>query len=183
MNIPSYTENNFAFGPGILKIGAAGSTPTTDVGAITEDGISIEITSEKRDISQGNPKLPVYTFTQAQGVNISVTGIEWNFENFAHALGSGVQATSVGVSDIFEFGGDPLVTQVAIQVEHIMAVTGDTLNVNVWKAVSNGGLTLPFTADEHQFEYSWKALRSATDWAGSSLDYNKQLVQIFRDLS
>ena len=179
MNIPTYTENNFAFGPGILRIGVAGATPTVDVGAITEDGISIEITSEKRDISQGNPKLPVYSFTQAQGVNLSVTGIEWNFANFAHALGAGVHTTT-STEEHFAFGGDPLVTQLALQVEHAMAVTGDTLFVNIWKAVSNGGLTLPFTADEHSFEYGFKALRNGTDWAGASLAYTSQLMQIHR---
>jgi hypothetical protein len=179
MNIPTVTEDNFAFGPGILKLGVAGATPTVDIGSITEDGISIEITSEKRDITQGNPKLPVYTFSQAQGVTISATGIEWSFDNFANALGAGTTTEDVA-ADTFAFGGDPLVSQVAIQVEHVMAVTGHTLTVNVWKAVSNGGLTLPLTHDEHQFEYSWKALRSVTDWAGGSLDYKSQLIGITR---
>lgn len=181
-NIPTYTENNFAFGPGIFRLGAAGATPTVDVGAITEDGISIEITAEKRDISQGNPKIPVFVFTQAQGVNLSVTGIEWNFDNFAKALGAGVHTTTA-TEEAFAFGGDPLVTQLALQVEHQMAVTGDTLTVNVWKASSNGGLTLPLTADEHQFEYSFKALRAGTDWAGTSLAYTSQLMQIHRAIA
>ena len=185
-NIPTYTENNFAFGPGIFKIGphttSAGTAGLVDVGAITEDGISVEITAEKRDISQGNPKIPVFVFTQAQGVNLSVTGIEWNFDNFAKALGAGVHTTT-STEESFAFGGDPLVTQLALQVEHQMAVTGDTLTVNIWKAASNGGLTLPFTADEHSFEYSFKALRSATDWDGNSLAYTSQLMQIHRAIA
>ena len=50
----------------------------------------------------------------------------------------------------------------ALHVQHYAAVSGNTLDVYVWKAVSEGGLTLPLGQDEHQFEFSFMALRSGT---------------------
>jgi len=67
-------------------------------------------------------------------------------------------------------------------VQHYMAVSGNTLNVYVWKAVSEGGLTLPLGQDEHQFEFSFMALRSETNWAGDTLSADQQLLQLWREL-
>jgi len=179
LNLPSYDENNFSFGPGRLFLGAAGTTPTVDVGAITEDGITISPENATKDIMQGNPKLIVHTFNQQQGVVVEATGIEWNFTTLAYALGAG-NTTSSGSEDTLVFGGEPLTHKVAIHVQHQMAVTGHTLNAYIWQAVSNGNPTLPLGHDEHQFALSWKAQRVATDWAGASLDSEAQLMKIQR---
>lgn len=180
-NVPTLTSDDISFGPAVLYAGVAGSTPSTDVGSITEDGVSIEITSEKRSISQGNPRTPVFAFSQAQGVMVNLTGIEWDYTNFAYALGAGATTTSAS-EETFAFGGDPILTEIALHIEHYMAVSGNTLNVYVWKAVSEGGLTLPLGQDEHQFEYSLMALRSASDWGGTSLGAKEQLLKIVRVL-
>lgn len=180
-NVPTVTTNDISFGPAVLYLGVAGATPTTDVGSITEDGVSIEITSEKRYISQGNPKIPVYNFSQTQGAKVTVTGIEWNFDNFARAMGAGTTSVS-GSAETFSFGGDPIVTECALHIQHYMAVTGNTMNVYVWKASSDMGLTLPLGQDEHQFEYSYTALRSATDWNGNTLAPRVQLIKLSREL-
>jgi hypothetical protein len=180
-NVPTVTTDDISFGPAVLYAGVAGATPTVDVGSITEDGISIEITSEKRSIAQGNPRIPVFAFSQAQGAMVKVTGIEWDYQNFAHALGAGV-TTSSGSEETFAFGGDPILTEMALHVQHYMAVSGNTLNVYVWKAVSEGGLTLPLGQDEHQFEFSFMALRSETNWAGDTLSADQQLLQLWREL-
>lgn len=179
LNLPNYTENNFSFGPGRLFLGAAGTTPTVDVGAITEDGITIQPENATKDIFQGNPKMIVHTFNQQQGVMVNATGIEWNFTNLAYALGAG-NTTSSGSEDTFAFGGAPLTKKVALHVQHQMAVTGHTLNAYIWQAVSNGNPSLPLTHDEHQFALSWKAQRVATDWAGASLATDEQLMKIIR---
>jgi hypothetical protein len=63
-----------------------------------------------------------------------------------------------------------------------MAVTGNTMNVYLWKATSDMGLNLPLGQDEHQFEYSYTALRSATDWNGNALAPRVQLLKIERQL-
>ena len=180
LNIPSYTENNFSFGPGRLFLGAAGTTPTVDVGAITEDGISIEPVNEVRDIRQGNPKLPIYTFSQQQDVLVKATGIEWNLLTLPYALGAG-NTTSAAGSDTLTYGGDPLVKKVALHVQHQMAVTGNTLDVYVWQATMNGTPpTFGLGHDEHQFSMEFKAQRVTTDWAGASLAATAQLMKIIR---
>lgn len=179
LNLPTYDENQFSFGPGVVYFGATGSTPSTEVGAITEDGVQIEITSEKKVITQGNPKLPIYAFSQAQGCMVKFSGIEWDFDNMAKALGAGV-TTSSGSESTFAFGGDPIVTQVAVKVAHAMAVSGNTMNAYVWKAFAEAGMPLAFGADEHKFAHSYVAMRSATDWAGSSLSYKTQLFKLVR---
>ena len=180
-NVPTVTTNDISFGPAVLFLGAAGTTPTTQVGSITEDGVTIEISSEKRQISQGNPKMPVYSFSQTQGVVAKVTGIEWNYLNFAASLGAGVTTVS-GSNETFSFGGDPLVTRQAMHIQHYMAQSGNTLNVYIWEAVSEGGLTMPFGQDEHMFELSFIAQRVADDWAGASLPATQQLFKIDRQL-
>ena len=179
-NVPTVTTSDISFGPARVFIGAAGSTPAVDVGAITEDGVSVEITSEKRTISQGNPRINYYTFTQAQSVMVGFTSIEWDFENFASALGAGATTTS-GSADTFSFGGDPLVDEVALHVQHYMASSGNTLNVYVWKATSEQGITMPFGQDEHQFEFKFSAIASNTDWAGGATSAITRLIKLERE--
>lgn len=182
LNVPTYDSNDFSFGPGVIYMGAAGSTPATEVGAITEDGVSLEVTSEKKVITQGNPKIPIFAFAQAQGAMVKFTGIEWDFDKLAKALGAGT-TSSGGGSDSFLFGGDPIVTSYALWVQHQMAVTGQTLNLYVWKAFAEAGMAINFNQDEHQFPNSYVAMRSTTDWAGTTLTYRQQLFKLVRQTS
>jgi len=179
LNIPSGSTTDISFGPARLFLGVAGATPTVDVGFISEDGVSLEISNETKDIVQGNPKLIEYTFSQTQGVMVNVSSIEWDFDSFQRAIGAGITASAGGV-DSFTFGGDPLIAQVAIHIQHQMAVSGNTLNCYVWKAVSESGYGITMGADEHTFEYKWKAQRATTDWASNVLSYREQLVKIER---
>lgn len=181
LNIPAGSTNNISFGPGRVFLGAAGATPTTDVGYISEDGITIEVSNERRDIVQGNPKLVEYTFSQTQGVMVNLTSIEWDLLLLADVFSAGITTSTVNETSI-SFGGDPLVRTVAMHIQHQMAVTGNTMNAYVWKAVSDTSLSIPLGADEHSFELSFKAQRSSTDWNGVALGYNEQLIRFERDL-
>ncbi|MBU6287598.1 MAG: hypothetical protein KGS10_05495 [Chloroflexi bacterium] len=181
LNLPTVTRDDISFGPARLFLGAAGATPTTDVGAITEDGVTLEFASETRDIMQGNPRLIELSFIQQQSVTVSLTSIEWNFNNLKWALGAGATSAS-GTFEKFAFGGEPCITEVALHIQHQMCRTGDTMNIYVWRAVGDGNSSLPFGQDEHQFEFTFKALRSATDWAGNSLAYDQQLISILRQI-
>lgn len=179
LNIPTYDTDNISFGPGVLYLGPAGSTPTADVGAIAEDGITITPENQTRDIFQGNPKLPIKRFSQQQGVVVEVTGIEWNFNNLAYGLGAANTTVDSG-EDTLAFGGSPLPDEVAIKIEHSMAIPGHTLEAYVWKAVTNGAPTMPLTHDEHAFPLSFAALRATTNWAGVALATDEQLMLIRR---
>lgn len=178
-NLPTVDKDSISFGPGRLFLGVSGTTPSVDVGAISEDGITCEITADKREIRQGNPKLLELAFCQAQDVLIKVTSIEWDFTALAYALGAG-NTTASGSEETFSYGGDPLVDEIALHVQHQMAQAGHTLDVYAWTAQSESGVTLPFSHDEHSFEYSWKVQRSDSDWAGNSLARDEQLIKIVR---
>jgi len=178
-NVPTITTNDISFGPAVLYLGPSGQTPTVDVGAIAEDGVSIEMSAEKKVITQGNPKLNVYTFTQAQSVMAKFTSIEWDFMNMGRALGAGATHSS---GTELRWGGDPLVEELALHIQHYMAVTGNTMNVYLWKCVSESGVSPSFGADEHSFEYSFQALRSTIDWASVALPATEQLLKFKRDV-
>lgn len=200
LNIPTGQTNNISFGPARVFMteftGTTGVSPLDsatgfgadqyDVGFIGEDGVNIELTSEKKDIVQGNPKLVNYSFVMSQSATISFTSIEYNFENFRLALGAGAtqQGTADGATpETFAFGGNPLNTLVCMVVEHEMAVTSNTLQLLVWKAQSESGFSLPLGHDEHSFEFSFKAIRATTDWGGTTLGSDEQLIRFRRFLN
>lgn len=177
-NVPTVTTSDISFGPARIFIGDAGATPSVDVGAITEDGVSLEITSEKRYIAQGNPRVNYYNFSQAQSVMVGFTSIEWDFDNFKYAVGAGTTAAD---GSEFAFGGDPIVKETALHVQHYMASSGNTLDMYVWKATSEQGITLPLGQDEHQFEFKFTALATDTAWDGSTaLAATDKLIKIVR---
>jgi hypothetical protein len=202
LNIPTGSTDNISFGPAKIKMdvftGTNGVTPTSDVGFIGEDGVTIEMTSEKRNIVQGNPQLINFSFATSQTAMINFTSIEWNFESFRLAIGagttgtyttniareSGVAAAAATTHDVtaeyFSFGGNPLNTFVCMSIEHQMAVTGDTLYAHIWKAQSESGFSLPFGSEEHQFEFSFQAIRAINDWGGTELDFDQQLMKLVR---
>lgn len=173
-NVPTYTESNFSFGPGRVFMGAAGATPTVDVGLIGEDGVSFEFVNDKKDLFAGNPKAAVYRFNQSQGLKVSFSGVEWDFTRFAYAIGAGT-TTSTSPSDTMVFGGDPITKKVAILVQHQMAVAGHTLNAYLWTAVSDGGLSVKLGQDEHMFQYAWTCLRSTANWGADALARGAEL--------
>lgn len=194
LNIPKGSVDNISFGPARVfmktwaayTIGASITPDMTDgassddVGFIGEDGVTVELTSEKKDITQGNPKLVNYSFVMSQSATIKFSSIAWNFDNFSRALGAGTTSI-VGDESTFAFGGNPLNTFAAMTVRHQMAVTGDTLYLYVWKAQSESGFSLPFGADEHSFEFSFKAIRAITDWGGTNLGTDEQLIRFARE--
>lgn len=181
LNMPVGDTDNISFGPArvYMDAWAAGTiTVNTDVGYIGEDGVTIELTSEKRNITQGNPQLVEYSFVQTQSVMINFTSIQWDFDNFVFALGAGV--TTSGGTSTFAFGGDPINILTALHIEHEMAVTGNTLNIYAWKCQSESGFSLPLGQDEHQFEFSFNVLRADTDWQNNALPPEQQLLKLER---
>ena len=207
LNMPSGSVSDISFGPAVVYMGPwkdpattsplVGVTPTYDVGYISEDGVSIEIASEKKNIMQGNPKLIEYSFVLQQSATINFTSIEWDFDNFARALGAGNTEYITGIGGsaaavreqtekYFQFGGNPTNTLVAIGIQHKMAVdapvgkTGNTMNIYAWKCQSESGFSIPMGSDEHSFEMSFNVLRSSRDWSNKVLKTDQQLISIQR---
>lgn len=185
LNVSSnIVRGNMSVGPGVLFLGVAGTTPTTDVGAIAEDGASIEISSEKVTVFQGVPRLPEQSFYQQVGLVMAFNSVEWNFDNILYALGAGA-TTQTASEETYVLGGEPCPIDVALHFRHQMACNGQTLDAYIWRAqAENGNLTFNFTLANtpHNFEYRWMAMRAETDWAGDTLPDNAQLWKLIRQL-
>lgn len=176
-NIPSYNTDNFSFGPGVLYLGAVGSTPTTDVGAV-RSGAELTVTREQLVVEQGSPFTKVKTYVVRENVELAVTGIEWNLSHLSIALGAG-ETTGDASVETMEFGGSMLMSQHAIKFVHVMPV-GTTVELYVWKAEGNGEMSVTFGDEIHEFPMTWVAQRSLTDWSGNTLSEKSQLFKIKR---
>ena len=173
-----------SIGPGVLYIGATGTTPTVASGLITDDGATFEVGGETVDIQQGNPRLIEFAFFQSQSATLGITSIEWELTRIAQALGSGATTVS-GSLETLDFGGEPCVQEYAVEVQHRKCTAVHTVNIRLWKAISEGGsMSVSMNAGAaHQFPMRWKAIRSPTNWAGGPLDNNKQLFQVAIDIT
>lgn len=179
LNVGTVTTARMSFGPATIAVGAAGATPTTDIGSILpDDGVELEFQAEMSDIVVGNPKVPVYRFAKSHNFYVRATSIEWNANNLAFALGTGATAIS-GSNEVYRFGGDPCPDELAVLVQHRKCTAAHTINVRVWRAQSEtGGLAVTLGEEVHGFPYAWKANRSTTNWAGASLAADSQLVEV-----
>ena len=199
MNMPSGQINNISFGPARVFMGqfsdTVACTPTVDVGFITEDGVSVELSSEVKTITQGNPRLTEYSFIQAQSAMIKFSNIQWNMQAFAFALGAGNTSYESTGDDrygqggvqcvlTFKFGGDPINKSLAIHVKHEMAVSSNTISIYGWKCQSEGGYAFNLGQDEHAFEYSFNCIRADKNWGKvKTLNRKLQLISIIRQLN
>ena len=178
-NVPNYNANNISIGPGIIYIGAAGTTPSVDVGAISEDGIEITVSQEFLEVFQGSPKQRIIQFKTDESIEFTATGIEWDLIKLATALGAGV-TTSSGTLDTFAFGGDPDTDQVAVLIQHTLP-SGHTISISIWKAQASGEWSLSLAQDElSTFPYSFRGLVATVNWGNEALPVGQQLFRITR---
>lgn len=181
LNAPStFDSTKITFGPARLYIGAAGSTPTTSIGAIDNDsGVTVEFTQSFRDITQGNPKTLSFRFAQEMGVKIACKGLHvLDHDLLFRALGAGATTVS-GSTKTFKYGGDPLLTELALHAEHqIGTASGGTRNLYGWKVVTAGMPNMNMMHDEHMIDLAFDCMNVATDWAGNALSQEARLCMI-----
>lgn len=177
-NVPSYDTKRITFGPGILYLGAPGSTPSVDIGAV-KGKAEITIERKKLEVKQGSPQTLVAQYAVEETVSLKVTGIEWNMDNLAYALGAGVTAVS-GAEETLEFGGDMDVSSRALRYVHKTA-DGSTIDVHIFKAQGDGKISVSVNETEvHEFPYQFNALEGTTDFANQTLAAKKKLFKIIR---
>jgi hypothetical protein len=179
LNIPTVTTSKMSFGPALVYLGPAGTTPLSDVGSIGDDGVELEVTSNIIDIIQGNPGNVVQRFITQQDAFLRFNSIEWNVNQIGYTLGTGSTTISAS-SEKIQFGGDPCPTNVALYLQHRKACVAHTVFVRFWTATpETGSFQVKFTRDAVQgHAHAFKAIRSSTNWAGSSLAANSQLIEI-----
>lgn len=178
-NVPNYDANNISIGPGVIYIGLAGTTPSIDVGAISESGIELTVGSEFLEVNQGSPKQLIKIFKTSETMDIVATGIEWDLLKLPFALGAGV-TTSSASQDTFSFGGDPDTNNVALRIDHTLP-SGHTISIYIWNAQPSGEWTLNMAQDTlTAFPYTFKALVSTLNWGNEALPVGQQLFRIVR---
>ena len=176
-NVPTYDTDNFSFGPGVLYVGAAGSTPTLDVGAVRA-GAEFAVSRERLEVFQGSPRSLVKQYIVQENAQLTVTGIEWDVDKLTYVLGSGV-TTSTAAQDTYAFGGDLNISESAVKFVH-ETPAGHTIELYIWKAQGTGEITINFGDDLHEFPYVFAALESTTDWNSVALASNQRLFKIVR---
>jgi hypothetical protein len=172
------STSRVSYGPGVIAVGVSGTTPSANVGFIGEDGIECEWNVEMGEVSQGNPKLPFFQFAKAHNFFLRVTSIEWNAMSLAYGTGAGITTVNSN-NEKMDFGGDPTPTTLAILLQHRKASAVHTINIRMWTAgPETGTVSTTFGDDPHGFNYAFKAMRSSTDWGGTTLADTSQLVQL-----
>lgn len=178
-NVPDYDSTKFSFGPGILYMGAPGTTPLVDIGAVKGNAeFSIERMILK--VEQGSPKSLVAQYANKEEVKIKVTGIEWDLDNLAYILGAGTTGGIGGAVETFEFGGAMTMNNRALRYLH-RTPDGSTIDIHIFKAQGSGKIAIPFNEDDtHEFPYEFQALEGTTNFEGAALAAGKKLYKIIR---
>lgn len=178
-NVPTYDTTRFSFGPGIIYMGAEGSTPLVEVGAI-KGNPEISIERKNLEVKQGSPQTLIQQFAIEESLILKVTGIEWNFNNLAYALGAGTTGGIGSYKETFEFGGSMSVNNRALRLVH-RTPDGGTIDLHIFKAQGSSKITIPFnTEDTHEFPFEFHGLEGTTDFEGSVLAASKKLFKVIR---
>jgi len=175
MNVPEYSTKRLSFGPGVLYLGAAGATPSQDIGAV-KTGAVLTITRDKLEVKQGSPAQLIQQWVISESVKLEVHGMEWNLENLKYAIGAGIIKTVTGGKTL-ELGGTMSIEECALEFVHQMPA-GGTVIVDIWKAQAGGEIAITFGDDPHEFPYVFMGLNATTDWAGNPLESGARLCKI-----
>lgn len=177
-NVPNFNTNRFTFGPGILYMGAPGTTPLLDIGAVTGDA-TLEINRTLLEVMQGTPQQTVIKYAVEEEISMKVTGIEWNLFNLSYLLGAGV-TTQTGAQEIMDFGGDMAVSNRAVRFVHIQP-DGSTIDVQLFNVQGTGKISIAMKQKAiHEIPYEFSAIIGTTDFQGNVVTSPKNKMRIIR---
>lgn len=178
-NVPTYDTTRFSFGPGILYMGAPGTTPLVDIGAVKGNAeFSVERTILK--VEQGSPKSLIAQYVTKEEVKMKVNGIEWNLDNLAYILGAGTTTGIGSYQEKLEFGGNMSMTNRALRFIH-RTPDGSTIDIHIFNAQGSGKIAIPFNEDDtHEFPFEFQALEGTSDFENAALAASKKLFKIIR---
>lgn len=179
---PDGTVNNISIGSGLVLYGSEGATPSTDIGYIGDDGITLSYETEKVEVTAGFPRTPVRQFVQAVNATLQFQSLEWNLSLFNQALVG--EYTSTATLETLGVGIDACPDELTLQVQFQMPCVDDTIIIDVWRAQTDGALEIAFQGDNpHSFNYNFQILLAEEDWSGSALASNEGLFRIRRQLA
>lgn len=172
-NMPTIVENRLTFGPGRVLLGAAGATPSTDVGAV-DPAMTITLKRTIMDLFQGSPKQLVKRVASQEECDVEITGLQINLVNLQRAIGAGELSDS---DKIFEFGGDMEFDDLALRFQH-QTPAGGTYLIDIWTVNGSGEAAMTFGDEWYKFTMKFSAQNSATDWASQTLADKKKMLKI-----
>ena len=178
-NKPSGDAAQISMGPGIIFLGPVGATPSVDGGHVTGDA-ALSVIRERTDIRAGSPQNLIEALASQEDVSIEFTGIEWDMDALAKALGDGTTAVS-GADETLKVGGAPDFNKYALRFQHIMA-DGGTLTADMWKVIPAGEVAIALNLDSpHEMPMKFDAMYpGATDWGAAALSAGEELVKLSR---
>jgi len=171
-NLPTYNSTNISLGPCTALIGFDGETPHVPIGAVRA-GASVAITRTPIDVTLGNPALLVERFAGAESIEITLTALEWDLFVWGQWILGYPESSGIRL----RFGGLPTFEKCSLQLMHRMP-SGTTIEMNFWRCVTSGNLTIPFSDDIHEFELTFNVMHSSKDWAGDVLADGEQLCRV-----
>lgn len=177
-NLPAYKTQRLSFGPGILYIGAPGSTPLVDIGSVMGDA-NLDIKRTMLEIWQGSPATLIAKYAIKEEVSLKVTGIEWNLTNLAYVLGAGVTVQN-GATEQMDFGGDMAVTSRAVRYLHIQP-DGSTIDIQLFSTNGKGEVSITMKEkDSHGFPYEFDCIEATVDFQNAAVTSPKKKFRILR---
>lgn len=177
-NVPTYQTARFSFGPGIVYMGAPGTTPMIEIGQ-TKGDIEVSIKREKILVNSGSPQSLIAQYAVKEDLILKVASIEWNLDNLAYVLGAGETSVS-GADEILEFGGDMAMTNRALRLVH-RTPDGSTIDFHVFKAEGSGELAIALKeSDMHEFPLEFHMLEGTVDFENAALAEKKKKFKIIR---
>ena len=167
-NMPSYNTDNYTFGPCIVYIGATGTTPLTDIGAV-KGNTEVTVNKEILEISQGSPRIVTKQYVTVQGAMVKFESLEpFKIANLTAALGAGVTLTD-GDTEYLGYGGDVNMSEKAIRLVHKMP-NGTTITLCFWRCQGQADLSIPFNeSGDMSIPMEFKVLDGILDFAGATI--------------
>ena len=181
-NLNTIDAKQFGLGPGTILVGpynpaAAGGTPTVSVGAVSGQA-SLNPTRTVVPVMQGIPAREIDSFVTEEKLDVVFTGIQWNLAMIYRALGGGTLPTTSGAVTTYNFGGEMLMTDLALQFQHRLP-NGSTVLLNVWQCRGNGAVPISIPADNiHQHSYTFTAVAGLSNWVNGALAAGADLWQM-----
>lgn len=182
-NMPTYDTDEYTFGPCIVYMGATGTTPTTDIGAV-KGNTELTVNKEILEIKQGSPQVVTKQYVTVQGAVVKFESLEpFKIANLASALGAGITASS-GSTEVLGYGGDVNMDERAIMLVHKMP-NGTTITLCFWRTQGQADLTIPFNeTGDMSVPMEFKVLDGATDFKGASIpaDSCERLFRLIKEV-
>ncbi len=169
-NLPQFDTRKFSIGPSVVYIGAAGQTPTIDLGAVT--AVEIKATYEMNKFFQNIPATATaYRFKSVETA-VTFKGLEWDLSKIRRVMGGYYVETLIGGHTIQElYGNFEYADPVSLKVVH-ETPNGIVITIDVYNAYPGGNDGFHFTHALHEHSYTFHAAASATDFAGNALPPN-----------